>query len=336
MGLKEKIEKGRQVLVMRVAAKKAEKSVAKEEATTNTVENSQVKFSPSRQPMLILVCGETGVGKTYRNFQEFRKYLRGNPDMNRPGRKILVFDVNDDDYPQFATVSPKHIHLLKSIRPRRIRPIKDDGRNMSIDEKREVVELMVNEFREGLLVLEDLDKYMVGAKGQSVVGLLTTNRHNKLDIMISHQSIAKVTTTEWQNCTWLRLHHQVDDISRYESRIPNFFIVRIATYIVDEQYDLANTAYSDGIIEENEYKQRKSFFVYVNMRKLKIRGCSVNAFIRACKKYVDSHGQRRIKQLMDERDIQDKPIYKSRLSAMIKIIGDLMRLYESSFVTVFE
>lgn len=334
MDLKEKIEKRNRSLGANVVARKEEKP-AEEEYPTKAVPEKPLTRCVSRQPMLILVCGETGVGKTYRNFQEFRKYLRGNTALGRPGRKILVFDVNDDDYPQFPTVSPKHIHLLRSIRPRRIRPLKEDGRNMSIDEKREVVELMVNEFREGLLVLEDLDKYMVGAKGQSVVGLLTTNRHNKLDIMISHQSVAKITTTEWQNCTWLRLHHQVDDISRYESRIPNFFIVRIATYIVDEQYDLANTAFADGIIDETEYKQRKSFFVYVNMRKLKIRGCSVNAFIRACKKYVDSHGQRRIKQLMDERDIHDKPVYKSRLSAIVKIIGDLMRLYENSFASVF-
>jgi hypothetical protein len=243
----------------------------------------------------------------------------------------LVFDVNDDDYPQFPTVSVKHIHLLKSIRPRRIRPIKEDGRNMSTEEKRDVVELMVNEFKEGLLVLEDLDKYMVGAKGQSVVGLLTTNRHNKLDIMISHQSIAKITTTEWQNCTWLRLHHQVDDVSRYESRIPNFFVVRIATYIVDEQYEMANDAFAEGLIDEKEYKQRKSFFVYVNMRKLKIRGCSMNAFIRACKKYIDSHGQKRIRDLLQEKDLYDKPVYKNKLAVMVKIIRDLMRLFEDSY-----
>lgn len=302
---------------------------------TETVAEGKEKLAfiarPSRQPMLILVCGETGVGKTFRNFQEFRKYLRGNPAQGKKGRKILVFDVNDDDYPQFPTVSVKHIHLLKSIRPRRIRPIKEDGRNMSTEEKRDVVELMVNEFKEGLLVLEDLDKYMVGAKGQSVVGLLTTNRHNKLDIMISHQSIAKITTTEWQNCTWLRLHHQVDDVSRYESRIPNFFVVRIATYIVDEQYEMANDAFAEGLIDEKEYKQRKSFFVYVNMRKLKIRGCSMNAFIRACKKYIDSHGQKRIRDLLQEKDLYDKPVYKNKLAVMVKIIRDLMRLFEDSY-----
>ena len=313
---------------------KPKHQMQKKEEEALVAEKKPLRIS-ARQPMLILVCGETGVGKTFRNFQEFRKYLKDDSATGRKGRKILVFDVNDDDYPQFPTVSVQHIHLLKSIRPRRIRPIKEDGRNMSIDEKREVVEKMVNEFRDGLLVLEDLDKYMVGAKGQSVVGLLTTNRHNKLDIMISHQSIAKITTTEWQNCTWLRLHHQVDDVSRYESRIPNFFVIRIATYIIDEQYDLANKAFSEAFIDEEEYKRRKSFFVYVNMRKLKIRGCSVNAFIRACKKYVDSHGQKRIKQLMDERDLQDKPIYKNKLAAMVKVIGDLMRLYENSFAGMF-
>jgi len=199
-----------------------------------------------RQPMLVLVCGETGVGKTYRNLIEIKNYMKDSPTTGKKGRKVLAYDVNDDDYPQFPTVSPCHIKTLTKIQARRIRPITKSGQNMTVEEKHEVVQRMVNQFKNGLLVLEDLDKYMVGAKGQTVVGLLTTNRHNGLDIMISHQSIAKITTTEWQNCTWLRLHHQVDDVSRYENRIPNYFLVRIATFIVDEQYNLANNAFAEG------------------------------------------------------------------------------------------
>ncbi|AUS04965.1 zonular occludens toxin domain-containing protein [Pseudotamlana carrageenivorans] len=282
-----------------------------------------------RQPMLVLVCGETGVGKTYRNVTEIRHYMKDDASTGRKGRKVLAFDVNDDDYPMFPTVSPFHIKALTKVQARRIRPIAKSGQNMSIEEKREVVQRMVNQFKNGLLVLEDLDKYMVGAKGQTVVGLLTTNRHNGLDIMISHQSIAKITTTEWQNCTWLRLHHQVDDVSRYESRIPNYFLVRIATYIVDEQYNLANNAFADGSISKDEYKKRRSFFVYVDMRRLKIRGCSRDAFIRSCKKFIDTEDQRKIRMMLQERDHQDKPLYKNRSAATVKLITEYLRHHET-------
>ena len=272
----------------------------------------ELKKADERQPMLMLVCGETGVGKTYRNVLEIENYLRDQPALGRTGRKVLIFDVNDDDYECYMTVSPDFIRDLKLIRARRIRPLTRSGDTMSLDEKRDMVERMVKQFCDGLLVLEDLDKYMTGAKGQTIVGLLTTNRHHGLDIMISHQSIAKITTTEFQNCTWLRLHKQVDDVTRYRSRIPNYFLVRIATLIVEEQYLFGNIR----------------FFVYINMRKLQLRGCSVAAYIRACKKYLDTEENGMMRRMMLERDFKGNLFYKNRNEVVVKLIGELLRYHE--------
>ncbi len=275
----------------------------------------QLQKPEDRQPMLMLTCGETGVGKTYRNILEIESYLRDNVLTGRKGRKVLIFDVNDDDYERYQTVSPDHIRDLYLIRARRIRPLTRFGDSMTIEEKRDTVERMVKQFTEGLLVLEDLDKYMTGAKGQTIVGLLTTNRHHGLDIMISHQSIAKITTTEFQNCTWLRLHKQVDDITRYRARIPNYFLVRLATLIVEEQYLIGNIR----------------FFVYVNMRKLRVRGCSREAYIRACKKYLDTEENSMIKRMMLERTFQGKLLYKNRNEVVVKLISELLRYHELNY-----
>lgn len=266
-----------------------------------------------RQPFVMLVCGETGVGKTHQNKKEIENYLKFDPTTKRLGRKCLIFDVNDDDYECYTTVDPEHIRDLKSIAARRIRPITRYGETMSIEEKRDMVERMVKQFTNGLLVLEDLDKYMTGAKGQTIVGLLTTNRHSGLDIMISHQSIAKITTTEFQNCTWIRLHKQVDDVSRYRNRIPNYFLVRIASLIVEEQYLAGNIR----------------FFVYINMRKLQIKGCSEATYIRACKKYVDTEEVSLIKRMISERDFKGKLLYKNKNEVIIKLITELLRYKES-------
>lgn len=271
------------------------------------------KYDP-RQPMLMLVCGETGVGKTYRNILEIENYLKDSPAEKRKGRKVLIFDVNDDDYLCYTTVDPDHIRSLKQISARRIRPLTRYGEIMSIEEKRDMVERMVKQFTDGLLVLEDLDKYMAGAKGQTIVGLLTTNRHHGMDIMISHQSIAKITTTEFQNCTWLRLHKQVDDVTRYRNRIPNYFLVRLASIIVEEQYLIGNIRY----------------FVYLNMRLLKLRGCSVQAYIRACKKYLDTEENGMIKRMLLERDFNGKLMYKNRNEVIIKLIAELLRYHEAN------
>ena len=133
--------------------------------------------------------------------------------------------------------------------------------------------------------------------------------------LISHQSIAKITTTEFQNCTWLRLHKQVDDVTRYRNRIPNYFLVRIATIIVEEQYLIGNIR----------------FFVYVNMRKLKLRGCSREAYIRACKKYLDTEENGMIRRMMMERDFYGRLIYKNRNEVVVKLISELLRYHELSY-----
>lgn len=281
-----------------------------------------------RQPMLMVVVGETGVGKTYRTIQEIKVYVKDNPKTKKKGRKVLIFDVNDDDYTRYITVDPHRVKEFKAVRIRRIRPITRTGKLMTLTEKRQVVETIVADFTNGLIVLDDLDKYMVGAKGQEVVGVLCANRHSDLDILISHQSISKITTTEWQNITWLRVHKQVDDISRYRSRIPNYALVRIATFIVEEQYSLVNENFGKGLIDENEFLIRKSFFVYVDMRRLKVKGCSQATFIRAAKKYIDQEENKKIKLLLQETTIDNQPKYKNRKEVVLKMINEKLRFHE--------
>ena len=289
---------------------------------------SYKKEDLERQPMIMLVCGETGVGKTYRNKQEIKHYMMDHLVMRKKGRKVLAFDTNDDDYPQFRTVSPNHLKALTKVSSRRIRPFNTDGSPMDNDEKKEVITKIMKHYKNGLVVLDDIDHYMTGAKGQSMIGALCTVRHKGIDIVLTHQSVAKITTSEWQNCTWLRLHHQVDDVTRYRERIPKYQMVRIGQLIVDEQYELCSNAFAMGKITELEYKIQKSFFVYVNMREQRIKGCSRAAFIRACKKFIDQEESRKVKMLLNEQDFDGNNIYKTKNEAIVKMISEKLRYHE--------
>ena len=289
---------------------------------------SYLKEDLERQPMILLVCGETGVGKTYRNKQEIKRYMMDHLAVGKKGRKVLAFDTNDDDYPQFRTVSPNHLKALTKVSSRRIRPFNSDGSPMDNDEKKEVITKIMKHFKNGLVVLDDIDHYMTGAKGQSMIGALCTVRHKGIDIVLTDQSVAKITTSEWQNCTWLRLHHQVDDVTRYRERIPKYQMVRIGQLIVDEQYELCSNAFAMGNITELDYKIQKSFFVYINMREQRIRGCSRAAFIRACKKFIDQEESRKVKMLLNEQDFDGNNIYKTKNDAIVKLISDKLRYHE--------
>jgi hypothetical protein len=122
----------------------------------------------------------------------------------------------------------------------------------------------------------------------------------------------------------------VDDVTRYRERIPKYNLVRIAQLIIDAQYDAATRAFTTGQITEHEFRIHKSFFVYVNMREQKIRGCSRAAFIRAAKKYIDQEESKKLRLMLNERKFgTDEPIYKDRNEALIKLIGDYLRYHDT-------
>ncbi len=283
-----------------------------------------------RDPFVMLIIGEMGVGKTYRTNQEIKYYMVDNPKTGKKGRKVLAFDTNGHDYPTFKTVNPNYIKALTRIAARRILPLKQGGIPMNNIEKREVAEKIVNHFKNGLVVLDDTDSYMASAKGQSLIGALTTVRHKGIDILFSHQSLAKVTTTQFQACTWIRLHHQVDPVTKYKDRIPNYPLVRIAQLIVNEQYDLCSQAMDNGdFTTEQAYKRQKSFFVYIDMRRRKVIGCTRSAYIRACKRFIDQEEKATIRMLLSERDFYNKPIYPNRNDAIIKMILKYLRYHDN-------
>lgn len=285
-----------------------------------------------RDPMVVLIIGEMGVGKTYRTNLEVRYYLTDNPTIGKKGRKVLAFDVNMKDYSTFETVNPEYIRALRKIAPRRILPINKEGKPMTSAEKKGIVDSIFDHYQKGMVILDDTDSYMRGAKGQSITKALTTVRHNDIDILFSHQSLSKVTTTQWEACTWIRLHHQVDPITRYRDRVPNYHIVRIAQLIVNEQYDLCARAYGQGMISEAEYKIRRSYFVYIDMRKRKVTGCSRAAFIRAAKRYIDQEEGKTIRLMLNEQNFSGESIYtyKNRNEVVIKLVSEYLRYHDQT------
>jgi len=290
-----------------------------------------MKSSLDRQPMILLVCGETGVGKTYRNKLEIKQYLQQHLTMGKQGRKVLAFDTNDDDYTEFRTVDPNTIGSLQKISARRIRPFNNDGTPMDNTQKRAVIEKILKYYKNGMIVLDDIDHYMAGAKGQNMIGALCTVRHKGIDVLLTHQSVAKITTSEWQNCTWLRLHHQVDDVTRYRDRIPKYNMVRIAQLIVDANYEQAALEYNKGNLSDLQYKIRKSFCVYVNMRQQLIVGCNRHSYIKAVKRFIDQEKTKTIRMLLQEQDFNGQPVYKNRNVVLLKLIKTYLRYHKSDW-----
>ena len=240
----------------------------------------------ARQPFIYVATGMTGVGKSYQTENEIRLYVHASMQTGREPRKALIFDTNDE-YQQYKTVaydvtqeSPsiagKYLAMLQQPEIRRIAPFakdKNGARIMTFNEKERTIVNIMSNFRDGLVLLEDPNTYMIGAKSVDTISMLCANRHKGIDLIMHFQSLSALDPRMWQNTTIVRMHYQSDDIVRYRGRIPNFELMKIAQNIVSSEY-----------LSEN-----KRFFVYVNIRSQKIIGCTIDQYKAGVQRYIEDY-----------------------------------------------
>lgn len=202
-----------------------------------------------REPKIIIATGKRGVGKTHTTAHVIEKYIQANPLKGKKPRKVLIFDVNmewsDEELKKKGcnyTAKPIAIKdlpnwtLQKRVEVRRVLPLDERGQPLGVDKLVDLLEDILAYYRGGMLVLEDINKYLIDTRTAEIIGTLATNRHLNLDIYIHLQSLAPVTTRMWQNCNVIRFHRQTDDINRYKQRIPNDEIYLIAQKLVHLKY----------------------------------------------------------------------------------------------------
>lgn len=236
-----------------------------------------------REPKLIIATGGKGVGKTYTTCKVIERYIRSDASTGKEGRKVLIFDVNEEyDNNELKIVGHKFQTKLLSIddidkfakqkRPevRRILARDKNGQPLGIDGKIEILEKILKYFRNGLLVMEDINNYLIDTRTQEVISVMTTNRHRDLDIYIHLQSLSPVTTRMWQNCALVRFHKQNDSVLRYKNRLP-----------IPEMYFIAE------MLVNLQCKVNRRFYCYVDNEMSIISGdFSKRAFMVACYNYL--------------------------------------------------
>lgn len=264
-----------------------------------------------REALFGVSTGQTGVGKTYRTLQMIHQYIR---EKNKPGkrpRKVLIYDVNME-YNDFLAIDPKDIPrftLCNRAEIRRVLPKNKDGSICNPDEMMELMNTILHSFGHGLLILEDINKYLIGTQTQEIIGVMTTNRHRDLDLMVHLQSLSAMTTRMWQNCSFIRFHRQRDDIHRYRERIPNFEMVKIAQILVNNQFSNGN----------------KRFHCYIAADQGFIRGAFSNrSFKLACEEYAQKYPES-LKLAMHQFSGSDK-----RQKALQLVTNDLYKEYNGN------
>ena len=193
-----------------------------------------------RQPIMTAVVGKKGVGKTWRTLDILKKYVVGNPAKGIKGRRVLILDVNDE-FETVPSIDLKNVGLFsfhQKIEMRRVRPYKADGKKMSLDEISQALTFILENFKYGLLLIEDITKFVSDSIGKDLLGGIVTQRHYDCDIILHFQTIGKVGNPKiLGNLNVMRMHKTGDTVDRHKEKYEDKYQqVRIAETIITYKY----------------------------------------------------------------------------------------------------
>lgn len=256
-----------------------------------------------REPKLMVVTGMVGVGKTHQTTKEIMAMLRGGP--NIAPRNVLAFDPNNRDYTNLPslyydvededktmrTQYLRNFSASKAPKGYRILAITKSGEEMTIDQKMRAFEDITTHGKNCTILLEDMNNYVTNFDSNFIVSRLTTYRHRNTDLIVHLQSLGALRPRLWQGTKIVRMHHELDDVSRMRDRLEGrYAILKIAQIIVSYRYERG---------EETDNRDLKSFFVYVDMEKKKILGnYSMEEFVRACTIFLNENRNEFLKNIV--------------------------------------
>jgi hypothetical protein len=242
------------------------------------------KSTNQREAGMMLIAGVQGVGKTYQSMHLIKEYVKDKFYNKVKGRRCLIFDTNGEfveeqfasnDIPNFKvkTIALQDIEEWSqkgAIECRRI-----DAKNLSISEKKAAVEFIIKFYKNGMLVLEDINTYILSMTHmENIVSGLVNLRHRAVDVAVSYQALRPIEPRMFQNARWIRLHHQTDLVEDVKNKIPNHALYKIAQIIVSKRY----------------FNSDKRFFVYIYNFQNKIVGkFTKQEFMDACRQYLNAN-----------------------------------------------
>jgi len=213
-----------------------------------------------REAKLGLVVGKKSIGKTFQTKKMLESYVMGNPARGVLPRRVLILDVNDE-FTEYTAISLKDV-VKFSVMPiaeiRRVRPFNEStGIRLTLNEVAEYLWKILHYYRNGCLLIEDINKYISDSLPNDLVGAICSNRHTDTDIIMHFQSIGRITPKIWQNSNWLRFHKNSDSVERHKNKFPDKI----------EMFSLA-----ESLINKQYFNNNPRFFLYVDLDDEKLRG----------------------------------------------------------------
>ena len=253
-----------------------------------------------REPKIIIVTGKKSVGKTFVTKKMMRQYCAGNPSKGVPPRRVLILDVNDE-FSEFKPIAIKDIPIFSIqniIEIRRVRPFMPDGKKMTLDDIANALFQILDCYKNGMLLIEDINKYISDSMPNDVIGAICTNRHIGVDIVIHYQSIGRITSKVWQNLNIIRMHKITDTVKRHMHKFEDKYeYLSIAENII-------NTKHENGDIR---------FFLYVDVDDEKVYGnFTREEFEKAAMAFIQHNYNKLITPMLNARNMDGKKMHTAQ------------------------
>jgi hypothetical protein len=260
-----------------------------------------------REAQLGVAVGKKGVGKSFTTNRIIESYVRGNMGAGILPRKALILDVNDE-FSHIKGIALKDL-VRFSVHPiveaRRVRPFHESGKRMTLDEIAHTLFVILETYRGGLLLIEDINRYISDNLPNDIIGAICTNRHTSLDIIMHFQSIGRISPKIWQNMNWIRFHKNLDSVGKHKNKFEDKYeLLRLVEIIVNEEYQNGN----------------KRFYQFVNMDEMQFMGqIDPKKLEFASRQYIEENYRKTISPMLQLRDAKGKPRYTSETAIKSEI-----------------
>lgn len=269
-----------------------------------------------REAQLGVAVGKRGIGKTFTTLQIMNDYITGFQGTCKP-RRVLIMDVNDEfsNIKSLKLTDVKLFSMHPKVEARRVRPFNTDGSKMTLEDVCQALFYILENFKGGLLLIEDINKYLTHHFPKDVVGAICTNRHSDLDIIMHYQAIGKVPTTVWENANWVRFHKNNQSVDRHEKKFEDKYeMLKIAECMVDFQYENGN----------------ERFFCYVDVEWGKIKGrITKDMAIKSVEDYMTKNYSKVVTPETRRLDLNGKKVHKNVSEASMYVKKKLLQKYFS-------
>lgn len=271
-----------------------------------------------RDAILTLALGRKKIGKTYTSLQLLYQYAKGTKKA-KP-RKVLIYDVNGEYSDKFKSIDPRYISIYGAIKKpdiRRVTGFHDNGQPLSTDELKERLFTILKSYTNGLLIVEDINKYISDSISNELIGFLAVMRHKGVDTIAHFQTKGKAGHPKLFGMTnYIRLHETTDSFERHKDKFKdNLKVLKIAEMLVKL---------------ENQKRPLKKhyFYCYIDTELIKISGqFSRQDFKDAILEYILKNPNETVKPMLNYRDRKGNKIYKDWETA----INGLQQTYFNEF-----